>query len=746
MSAEKIPGRSTRIGLLSTPLAHRLGFKDAAPAMGKSDFDFFTPMPSDERRMAMQHEITRALAESECLPDALERMLRIICTDLSWDLGVVRFLQMDWQVLTCELAWVAPESGLSGLVAQVQETALARGQGLPGRVWEIGKPLWISDCTTKTSALGRIGVIEAGCRSALCVPILLGNQFLGTLEFFSLAQQKIDQELLQILMVIGNQIGQFAERKKAEETRNRLVAILEATPDYVSIASPLSERLYLNRAGRKMLGIPKDAIIDLIGDRDCYPDWAKQIIEKEAIPTAIRDGLWRGETAILSGDGRVIPVSQVIVCHRSATGSVEFFSTIVRDISERKRAELELEKAVIAADAANQAKGNFLANMSHEIRTPMNGIIGMTELALGTDLTPEQRQYLKIVKASADSLLRVLNDILDFSKIEAGKLDINPEPFGLRGVIGDALQTLSVRANEKKLELACQVQPDVPDRLVGDSLRLRQVILNLVGNAIKFTSAGEVDVRVFNEDTSDGNLRLHFAIRDTGPGIPDGKQEALFKPFTQADTSTTRQYGGTGLGLAISSQLVALMGGKIWVESEVGNGSTFHFTAKFFPSGTGGQIDQTPVPAESQPNKLTGNLRILLAEDNEVNQELAVAILKKRGHHVQVANNGREVLDALEREPFDVVLMDVQMPELDGIQATMAIRKAEKQTDKHIPIVAMTAHAMKGDRERCLAAGMDAYVSKPLRSSELIETISGALAMRSRPCFPAFLGERRNDH
>ncbi len=582
------------------------------------------------------------------------------------------------------------------------------------------------------------------------------------------------------------------------------------------------------------------------------------------------------ESQVHRKDGAIIWVSESARIVRDEAERPLYYEGMVEDITQRKVAAEKTLHAIEAAESASRAKSEFLANMSHEVRTPINGIIGMTELALDTDLTEEQREYLETAKSSAESLLSMINQILNFSKVEAGKVTLDPIRFHLRDTVAGAMATLAARAHSKGLEITFNILPHVPDALVGDGYRLRQILLNLVGNAIKFTERGEIIVHVDTDLQSTDSVSLHFVVTDTGIGIPAEKQKAIFEAFSQADGSMTRKYGGTGLGLAISSHLVEMMGGEIWVQSESGAGSAFHFTACFTlqegeetqslkrhnpgldgvrvlvvddsnanrrilqamllewgmqagvavdgPSALASmrrakrsakpyrvvvidammpefdgftlvkeirqdwEISDTPVimlttaggavhtrsqemniaaalmkpvrrstllnallrilglmsedQASDQPTKPEAisqsakPLDILLAEDNAVNQIVVVRMLEKQGHRVCVASNGKDAVATCYSRPFDLILMDVQMPEMNGFEAVRLIREWEKATGRHVPILAMTAHALQGDRERYLTAGMDAYVSKPVRSSELHDVIDSLVSRTGRPEAP----------
>ena len=711
-----------------------------------------TETKREEARLAAQYSVTRVLAEAADLASAAPRILEAISTSLGWSFGAIWSVDDKERLLRCVETWHAQNTAVPEFEKETRLRTFSGGIGLPGRVWSQAQPIWLED-VPRDGNFPRGSTATREClHSAFGFPILRKTEVLGVLEFFSRQIEKPDHRLLQMMAAVGSQIGQFIERLGAEV----------------------------------------------------------------ALRSHARD----------------------------------------------------LEVARRRAEEATRAKSEFLANISHEIRTPMNAVIGMTELVLDTAITRQQREYLTTIQGSAEVLLGLVNDLLDFSKIEARKLRLEHTDFKLRDVVEDAMRVLAPRARQKGIELACQIEASVPDALIGDPLRLRQVVVNLAGNAIKFTEQGEVVLRAHAVSQNAETIEISFSVSDTGIGIPKEKHAMIFEAFAQADSSTTRRYGGTGLGLAISAELVGLMGGTIALESQPGRGSTFRFTARFglgpSPAGqaaNGGHwLSDLPVlvvddnatnrqileevlrnwhmrpvavksgsaalealeaalkqgrpfamvlldghmpdmdgfdtakkivqdkryaalkivlltsglpedtdrlqriglsaslskplkqselfdlivslmsqaaPRETDLRKQPGQKRarkhaprVLVAEDNEVNQLVATRTFEKLGYQVTLVANGQEAVSAVENGRFDLVAMDVQMPVMDGLAATAAIRKCEQKSGKHIPIVAMTAHAMKGDRERCLAAGMDGYVSKPIRTRELEEVISQVLGTK----------------
>jgi PAS domain S-box-containing protein len=747
-------------------------------------------------------------------------------------------------------------------------------------VLRTGRPLLLTK-GLKSQLFGEGEIAKSGSDSAswLGVPLRTPARTIGVLAVQHYkAENAYSQRDLEFFSSVGDQIALAIERKQSEkalrDAEEKYRSIFEQSSDGIFQNTPEGRFLSANPALARMLGFdsPEELISGRVDiERQGYVDPAlrdkfKKTLEENGFVTGFEYEVYRK-------DGAKIWVAESSRIVRDAEGRALYYEGSVQEITQRKRAEEELLLAKEAAEAANRSKSEFLANMSHEIRTPMNGIIGMTELALETTLNREQREYLGMVKSSAHSLLGLINDILDFSKIEAGKLELESIDFSLRDCIGGMLKPLGLRADQKSLELVADIPDDVPDHLIGDPLRLRQILINLTANAIKFTEHGEVVVSVSTQSIINGESELHFSVSDTGIGIPQEKQAAIFEAFAQADGSTTRTYGGTGLGLSIASQLIQKMHGRIWIESKVGEGTTFHFTARLdvretpaptvkhadlndlaglralvvddnavnrrilremllnwrmnptlaatgqagldemlraAKSGSAYQLvlldaimpemdgfalaekihDQpeladatvmmlssampvgsaarcgalgiaglltkpvtqselldailiavsqsssssSPIldsgmetrtsPKDEEENPRT--LRILVAEDNLINRAVATGILEKQGHVLVHAATGREAVEAFSDGSFDLILMDVQMPEMDGFEATRRIRKLEKAAGGHIRIVAMTAHAMTGDRERCLAAGMDDYVSKPLRKEDLLRALDGA--------------------
>jgi PAS domain S-box-containing protein len=815
---------------------------------------------------AIVSQIALALAGSETLAEAAPQMLRAVCEALDWEYGGLWEVDGPGTALSLVGTWPGPSDRFAEFVELSRKTVLARGVGLPGRVWASEQPAWIPDVVVDRNFPRAAAAERVGLHSAFAFPVLRGTRVVGVMEFFSRDIREPDKALLETMRAAGSQIGLYAAGKWAADELN---AFFNLSPDLLCVASRDGYFLRLNPAWIHVLGFTTAELqaapfLDFV-----HPDDRAASAGALARATAgvriinfenryrTRDGSyrWLDWTAAPAPDRGV-----VYAAARDITERKEADEALQQSAENLKHLVGELENERKKAESASAAKGEFLANMSHEIRTPMNAIIGMTALALRTRLDSNQREYIRTANESAEALLGILDDVLDVSKVEAGRLALEAIPFSLRETVEGAVRLFALRAHEKGLELACRITADVPDNLIGDPGRLRQVLVNLVGNAVKFTEAGDVVVEVSADGATGEEAALRFTISDTGIGIPLDKQWQVFGAFVQADTSTTRRFGGTGLGLTISAHLVEMMGGRIWLTSEPGQGSRFRFVARFgvqrepaapprteavdglqvlvvddnatnrtvlqellvswrmhaevadgvaealakmrdqaarqrpfdlvladavMPGADGFTLAREiasdralsaarvivlssgdaplrnpralrkiivsqlakpvkqsdlmdaiqnaftrsklararrPVRSKAPPDP-PRRLRVLLADDNRTNQRLVELFLGTERHEVTTVGSGRDAVATAAQQPFDLILMDVQMPGMDGFEATTAIRERERGTGARTPIVAMTAHAMAGDREKCLAAGMDAYLSKPLRPDDLAATI-----------------------
>jgi PAS domain S-box-containing protein len=837
----------------------------------------------DEALLEGQKRILERIIQGEPLADVLTFLCRTIEEITEGEmLASVLLLDADGIHLRHGAAPRLPEAYIKGIDGQ----AIGPYVGSCGSAAYRREAVFVSDIASDPlwSSFADLA-LSHGLRACWSSPIFSSTaEVLGTFAMYYHQPRQPTPHDLRVVDIVARTVAVAIERSRSEEalreSEQRWRSLTEALPQLVWTAAPDGSCDYFSTQWTQYTGVPEK---DLLGW-----DWLETLHIDDREPTrqawtaAVRGpGTYDVEYRVRRWDGAYRWFKTRGVPIRDSVGSiVKWFGTCT-DITDRMQVEDQLRQLKEAAESANRAKDEFLANVSHEIRTPMNAILGMTELVLDTPLGDDQRQSLRTVKSAADNLLGIINDLLDFSKIEAGKLELNPSEFSLRTAVGDTLRALAVRAHRKGLELACDVRSDLPDALIGDAGRLRQVLLNLVGNAIKFTDAGEVVVRVESaragaESAPEGEIGVRFTIRDTGIGIPREKQSTIFRAFEQEDTSTTRKYGGTGLGLTISAKLVALMGGGIEVESEVGRGSAFSFTARFerqahqpaavtdvppmslcelrvlvvddnaanrqimqhwlrewrmAPTAVGDATEamdalvrgvavrrphalvvldvrmpdtdglalaakirerdelagsriilltsgdrpgdlarlrqlrvdahllkpvqqdelletiysvmdrangaEGPVPTRSDalvdPVTALGDmspLRILVAEDSEFNAQLMEKLLAKRGHAVRVVGNGREALTRANRADFDLLLLDVHMPEMDGFQVIRSIRERERTTGLHLPVIALTARSRKEDRELCLSAGMDDFLTKPVQAAELWSTIDRVVGAR----------------
>ncbi|OQW33065.1 MAG: hypothetical protein A4E19_06890 [Nitrospira sp. SG-bin1] len=843
-----------------------------------------------DRRQALQHAVAKVLAGTSTVEQAVPDLLQAIVLNLDWQAGLFWRVQDDRRTIVCTQDWAVDRTVAQEFLSRSRQDAHVAGEDLPGHCWARGEPVWVQDITR--DPLFTRGAVEGASRlrAACSFPVWLRANVYGVMELFSGEPQAVDWDLLKTLGTIGRQIGLFVERTEVEaalhENEARTSLIIDTALDAVMTMDRAGRITEWNAQAEQIFGWSAHEVIgrdvaDTIfppSHRAGYREYVQRLVEFRDAPMTNR----LVEMIGFRRDGSEFPI-EIAMTPLAIEGSV-IFSAFIRDITSRKESEHvlksnaqqleqinhQLDAALREAKAATDAKSSFLATMSHEIRTPMNGVIGMTGLLMETALTEEQREYAETVRACGDHLLTVINDILDFSKIEAGKLDLEVIEFDLRLAIDESLDLVAERASSKGLNLACLFHADVPRYLLGDPGRLRQIVMNLTANAIKFTESGDVVVEVTVETQSKEEARIRVSVTDTGIGIAEEARERLFQSFSQADGSTTRKYGGTGLGLAICKRLVEMMGGTIGVTSRVGEGSCFWFTvtlrkqaedsrtadlsapvltdlhilivddkainrrilelmtrkwgmlptvvrsgsealdalsrrdgqprfalalldvdmsptdgielARTIKTRTEGGdaklvlltslgrrgdaktakeaglaayltkpirerqlhdclvavITQRPVApgtsAAKEPplvtrhtlaeSKAQVDLRILLAEDNVINQKVAVRLFQRLGYRIDVVANGREAVEAVSRVRYDVVFMDCQMPDVDGLEATCLIRKHEASgTRRPARIIAMTANAMQGDRERCLAAGMDDYLPKPIS----IDTLAGVL-------------------
>jgi two-component system sensor histidine kinase/response regulator len=514
----------------------------------------------------------------------------------------------------------------------------------------------------------------------------------------------------------------------AQRERIMLRTLVDNLPDFIYAKDAECRFLLANASVARHMGTSPDNLLGK-NDFDFFPpDLAEAYCEDERKVMRSGEPLINREEAGIDANGNAMTLLTTKVPLRDEQGNVVGILGIGRDITARVKVEAEVRAAREAAEAANRSKSDFLANMSHEIRTPMNGVLGMAELLLETRLDDEQREFTETIRGSGEALLTVINDILDFSKIEAGKLQLESIDMDVRNPVDEVARLLAIQAQAKGLGITVSYDSSLPASVLGDPNRLRQILLNLGGNAVKFTSAGEVGIEVSVVEAGAQGALVRFEVRDCGIGIPRERLEALFKPFSQVDASTTRRFGGTGLGLSIVRRLVELMNGTCGVESEVGVGSRFWFTARF-----GASAARPPVTQVAEPQRLTGRRmnvpqrRLLIAEDNVVNQRVASRMLEKMGYFVDVVSNGQQAVAAWARGGYDAILMDCQMPEMDGYAATREIRRQESD-NAHIPIIALTAHAIKGADDECFAAGMDHYITKPIDRDVLRECLERSLA------------------
>lgn len=715
---------------------------------------FFRPQiqiaESSLSMMRLLKSVAIAANESTSIGEGIKTALDSICEYTGWPVGHAYIYSEERNTLASMKIWHLNNPEMFEDFKQCTECAeLAPNGSFVGEVYTDSTPMWILDVAHSSVHTRKESASAAGLKAAFAFPIFIGRKAVAVMEFYA-SEAKIPSEtLLSVMANIGKQLGQTIERAQFQERAKLLETVIKSANDGIVITkadltNPGPEIIYVNEAFSKITGYAPHEVIGK-SPRMLQGRGTDGAALREITASLREGGTYRGELLNYNKSGEAYWLDIGIVPVRDAEGKVTHFAAIERDITQRKASEAELQQtlhqlqqanmkaeaaaqdlqeSLTRAEAANKAKSDFLANMSHELRTPMNGVLGMAHLLADTPLDHDQREFVSTINGSAENLLMLLNDILDFSKIEAGALVLEHIAFGFMDALYNTTNLLRPQAEKKGVALIVDCEPDIPPYIWGDAGRIRQIITNLVGNAIKFTERGYVRIAACMQNHELDGSRLHIRVEDTGLGIPAEKLSEIFDKFTQGDASVTRRYGGTGLGLAITRELVCLMGGEIGVESAEGKGSTFWCS---IPCNAATEADicrkseSWKIRCQATEKRVPiAEAKVLLVEDYPVNQVFAEKLLRKFGfRHIDLAENGVHALLKYRTQTYDIIFMDCQMPDLDGYQTTAKLRLLEEGTPLHTPIVAMTANAMMGDREKCLKSGMDDYLSKPLRAEHL---------------------------